>query len=179
MNDDKRIVVWDPLGEEPEGEVVEVQRAQQLIARRAATLPYDPRLDVRNGLSGWSKRSWGKGVAFDAIANRRGCPIVLYVMTDHATLNYVLRIIPDPAGEPHGRLRLTTDKNQIGTLALGTKSPTGPIQVEALGEPDKWGGWTVEGKLAFTTRNEGFFGLSLYGKLSACRVAWLAVSQTR
>ncbi len=68
--------------------------------------------------------------------------------------------------------------HEIGTLALGVRSPTGPIQIEQLGKLDKWGGWTAEGTLSFTTRNEGFFGLSLYGKLVGCRVAWLAVSQT-
>ena len=179
----RRIVVWDPTGEDPEGTIVEDQRAQVLVSKKVATLPIDHRLFGRNGLSGWNKRTWGHGAAFDAVANRRGCQIVLYVMPSYQTLNYVVRIVPtvspkeDPAPAT-GRLRLSTDKNQIGTLALGVRSPTGPIQIEQLGKLDKGGGWTAEGTLSFTTRNEGFFGLSLYGKLVGCRVAWLAVSQT-
>lgn len=175
----KQIVVWDPTGEHPDGDIVDGNRVNVLVARKAVLLPVDPDLLKHHGAGGWVKRAWGKGVAYDALATRHGCPMVMHAERDRTTVHWCARVAPEPSGQPLGRIRLAVGSGQVDTIAAGIRSDESPIIVEKLGETDKWGGWTVGGKVRFTSHLSGFVGFSLYGTLGSCRVLWAAVSQTK
>lgn len=173
-----RVVIWDPLGEVPDGEIVAGKTASLLVARKVATLPVEGSALKRSGISGWSKRSFGKGWTFAPYQSERGAPVVLHVVRDLPTVHWCARVVADAHGEPMGRLKLAMDPSQAGTITLGLASREGPVQVERQ-QLDKWGGWVIAGKAQFSSRLEGFAALSLYGTLSNARVLWVAASQAR
>ena len=173
----QRVIIYDPKGDRPTGEIVEGKKAELLVAHGIPSLPVEPHLLSRNGASGWVNREYGKGAALEAIASRRACPIVLYVLPGYQQINWLARVIPASAeADVSGRLRLANDTAQVNVIKGGLATAQ---FAEVDGEPDDEGGWTIAGSSRFNAGLEGFMGLCLYGTLSGARVLWFAVSQSR
>lgn len=175
-----KVVVWDPSGAYPEGEFVDGQKAELLaFTPEVVALPAEPALMARNGAASWVRRAWGTGVRFDATTQRRGCGVALYVVGGHQTIHWTARIHAErPEARLAGMFRFGVDTSQAGTLLSGLGQDTPPVQLAELGEPDRFGGWTIGGRGRLISPAEGFMGLGLYGTMTGGRVLWLAVSQT-
>lgn len=171
-----RVVIHDPSGDNPTGEIVEGKKAELLVARGIPSLPVDPNLLSRNGVSGYSKREFGRGISLDANSSRRGCSTVLYVMPSHQKINWCARIIPTSAGMvARGRLRLANDTAQVNVIKGGIATAEFAEVSGKLGAE----GLTIAGSSRFIANMEGYMGLCLYGTLANARVLWLAISQSK
>lgn len=174
----KRVVIWDPLGEVPCGEIVTPNEARLLMSRKVATLPVED-VKPKNGASGWAKRHFGRGEVMHTHTQGYACPLVLHIETTPPTIAWCARVQLNPRKEKmRGRLSLNAPPSQLGCIQLGLRSEEGAIVLEAL-QVDKWGGVTIEGRASFSSRLSGFLGLSLYGALEGGRVMWVAASQTQ
>ena len=177
-----RVVVWDPLGEHLEGEVISGTTVK-LIARgpELVMLPVEPELLGRCGCAGWVKRSFGVGVEFGS-SPRFGCSTVLYAVPGCPVIRWVARVVPVPAvggaKMPSGFLKLAGESGKPYSLSGGIVSGDNPVRLDAV-EPDEHGGWTIGGSAKAAVMTEGFVALGLYGALEGGRVVWLAVSQSR
>jgi hypothetical protein len=170
------IVIFDPHGVEPEGEILTAQRLAVARAHGVVTLPVDVDMMRATALGGYAKRAYGKGWRFDALRAGRGCPLVLYAAAAHPTLHWVVRLVAD-GPERQGQLRVAVDTGQLGVNASGLSPVTPPILLADLGEPDAGDGWTCHGHGTLSLRDNALAGFMLYGTLSGARVAWWAVSQ--
>ena len=177
------VVVYDPSGVEPDGEILTGNAIGVARARGVVLLPVE--LDVlrRGGVSGWSKRSYGRGWRYDAVAASRGCPLVLHMTAGYPVVTWVARLeATDPEGAPTntaGSLRIAPDTAQVGASAAGLAPEASPIQIPSLGPPDAAGGWTIGGRSLASVSSDLMLGLQLYGQIGGARVLWFAASQTR
>lgn len=176
-----KVVVYDPAGEVPDGEVLTDNVLKVFEARGGVALPVHPPLLVKNGAAGWIKRSYGNGVMFGMTANKRGCPVVIYVTKDCPRIHWAARLGSVADAVPDGRIRLVGDGSQSGAaISTGGVSSSAPtVEVAKLGEPDDGGGWIVRGESRLVALAEGFVALGLYGAMTGVKVRWLAVSQSR
>jgi len=170
------VVIFDPHGVEPEGEILTAQRLAVARSHGVVALPVDVDMMRATALGGYAKRSYGKGWRFDALRAGRGCPLVLYAAAAHPTLHWAVRLVAD-GPERHGQLRVAVDTGQLGVNASGLSPVTPPILPADLGEPDAGGGWTCIGHGTLSLRDDSLAGFMLYGTLTGVRVAWWAVSQ--
>lgn len=175
-----RIVVWDPSGKFPIGDIIEGDKAISLLhGHGGLTLPIEPHLLGRNAVSGYFRRDWGRGTPFTNMVGTRGCPMLIYVVPDFAVLNWAIRVEPIPgAPESRGTFRLTMHTGQVGTISGGLAAD-GAV-VEFADRPiDPHGGVTIVGSSKLNCTMEGYLGLSIYGTAVGVRVLWSAVSQSR
>lgn len=177
----QKIVIWDPSGKLPEGAFVAGERSMSLLdaTEGVVALPVDPDLIDANAVGGWFKRAWGTGWRFERMVGQRGCPMMIRVKpVEPLYLYWVARVMHDERQNvvPHGILRLTADGTQ-GGISGGISGPGYDLQ--NLGKPDRWGGWTIGGRSQFSTTTEGFLGMSLYGAAQGIAVPWTAVSLSR
>jgi hypothetical protein len=173
------VVIYDPEGDEPEGEILDGQRAEVARSRGVVTLPVVAALMRRNAFAGWAKRAYGRGWKYDAHKAARGCPLSLHVDAGYPVVHWVARLVRDESlGAPSGTLRFASDTAQISSYATGITNDSSPQALSALGEPDEDGGWTISGRAHANVRGDSFLAFQLFGQLSGARVAWFAVSQT-
>jgi len=179
--DQSRIVVYDPTGQFPEGDVLEGNRAIAMFASRGGmSLPIDVRLIGRNAVSEVFIRKWGQGEVFDRMVGQRGCPMLLYTVPDVPFLHWAARVLPLGGDrEPRGVVRLVMHSGQPGAITGGLRADGEACQVGDGLAPDSDGGWTVSGRVGLNCTMEGYLGLSLYVVASGIRVVWSAVSQAR
>lgn len=177
------VIVYDPTDTEPEGEIITGNAIGVAKARGAVLLPVELDLLRRGGVSGWSKRSYGRGWRYDAVAAARGCPLALHVTAGFPIVEWVARLhADDPEGAPvntAGSLRLAADTAQAGAQAAGLAPETSPVAIPSLGPPDAQGGWTIGGRSRVMASSDMLLGLQLYGQIGGARVLWFAASQTR
>lgn len=172
------VVIHDPSGTEPEGELLSGQKLDVARSRGAVVLPVDPVLLRTGAMSGYAKRAYGRGWTYDANRPARGCPLILHADKGYPLLHWVVRLVPGEAGARRdGHLRVAMDTAQPGAVAAGLSPVEGPLNASTLGDPDEHGGWTWRGSSRVTLAGDQFLGLTLYGALSGLRVAWWAVSQ--
>lgn len=172
------VVVFDPLGTEPEGEILSGNRIAVARSRGAVLLPIDVQLLRSGALGGYAKRAYGRGWSYDRHRPGRGCPMVLFASPAYPLIHWAVRLAQDPeGGRLEGHLRVAVDTAQAGARASGLTTDAGPLNVPTLGDPDEHGGWTWMGESKVTIPGEGLLGLQLFGALGGARVAWWAVSQ--
>jgi hypothetical protein len=174
-----KIVVWDPKGELLEGQVIEDGLATEaLVGRGVVMLPADADLlkVPKIPTAGYYRRGWGSGWLFDGLVGSRGCPMLLFAMSDRMYLHWVVRIAQL---EPQGSIRLTTDTGQPTAMSGGLRADGQAVNLAELGEPDADGGWTVRGRSMLNCSGDGYLGLSIYAVARKCLVLWSAVSQSR
>lgn len=177
----EKVVVYDPTGEIPDGEVLEDNALKVFEARGGVALPVHVPLLGRNGVAGYVKRSYGRGIMFGMTANKRGCPVLLYAVKDCPVVHWAARLDAVADAVPDGRIRLVGDGTQVGAaIASGGVSSSAPtVEIAKLGEPDDGGGWIVRGQSRLVALSDGFVALGLYGAMTGVKVLWLAVSQSR
>jgi hypothetical protein len=175
-----QVVVWDPEDEYWEGGVVDNAQGERLKARGVAVLPVLPELFKLSGVGGYSKRSWGAGLALDALAPQMVAPLSLYYTPQQRGLVWSARLVPDamrPVARPTGRIRFAADSGQRTphTASYQEKSEA-ELRPEKFGEPDAYGGWTVGGHGLVSGGSEGHYGFSLYATAPGLRVVWVAAT---
>jgi len=174
------VVVHDPAGVEPEGEVLIDNRAEVARARGVATLPVVPELMKRGAFAGWAKRAYGRGWVFDPRRSSRGCPLMLHVTPEYPVIHWLARVVVDAElGSLGGTLRIASDTAQVGAHATGLMPETSPVSMLHLGPPDAGGGWFVGGRARADIPADMFLAVQLYGTLMGARVQWFAMSQSR
>jgi hypothetical protein len=174
-----RIIIHDPKFRYPIGDLLDGEKAlAKLHGNGGVTLPVEPRLLGRNGVSGYFRRDWGSGVRYENLVGTRGCPMVIYAMPDFPRIYWAIRAMPIPgAVESRGTFRLATHSGQYGTITGGL-SADGASAEFADQELDKDGGVTILGKAKLNCTMEGYLGLCVYGCAVGIRVLWSAVTQT-
>ena len=90
------VVVFDPEGIEPEGELLTGHKADVAKARGVVTLLVVPELMRRSAFGGWSTRSYGRGWQYDPAKGTRGCPLMLHVSPEFPLVHWVARLVIDP-----------------------------------------------------------------------------------
>lgn len=173
------VVIYDSKGDLYEGEILSGNAVGVAAARGVALLPVETDILRRSGISGWSKRCYGRGWKYDAIAASRGCPLVLHVAQAFPILEWRARLIPDGDGPPHGALRFAADTAAVNASPTGIMPETGAAQMAALGPLDDDGGWTIGGRARASIPGDMALALQLYGQVGGARVIWFAASQTR
>ncbi len=173
------VVIHDPEGREPEGEILSRNAIGVAHARGAVLLPVELDTMRRGGVCGWSKRHYGRGWQYDAVVASRGCPLILHVSPEYPVIVWCARLQADPDGSVSGSLRLAPDTAQVGAGACGLAPENSAIQIQALGPPDQDGGWFIGGRSRASIPADMFLGLQLYGQVGGARVLWFAASQTR
>jgi hypothetical protein len=173
------VVIHDSKRELFEGEILSGNAVGVAVARGVVVLPVEVDLLRRSGLSGWSKRSYGRGWKYDAIAASRGCPLVIHVAPQFPILEWRARLVVDGDGPPHGALRFAADTASVNASATGIMPETGAVQMADLGAPDADGGWFIGGRGRASIPADLSLALQLYGQVGGARVSWFAVSQTR
>ena len=172
------VVIHDPTGEDPEGEILSGNRLAVARSRGVITLPVDVPLLRSGALSGYARRCYGRGWRYDANRAGRGCPLVLHASALYPMLHWVVRLVPDPEMQQRaGHLRVAVDTAQAGAQAAGLSPQGSPLDAGRLGDPDEAGGWSWSGESLVTLAGDQLLGLQLYGALSGVQVAWWAVSQ--
>lgn len=173
-----KILVWDPTGEIPEGEILEGANKIAAVERRGGVvLPFDPKLATNNAVAGYFRRSWGSGIHFDRMIGLRACPMMIYAVPDFPSFHWAARIMPiEGAKETKGIFRCTNNSGQVGTLTGGLGAMGEPIELNDT-PPDKFGGWTIRGSNRLNCTLEGYLGLSIYATAVGARVMWSAVTQ--
>lgn len=178
------VVIWDPAGEYWDGAIVDGARANQLRARGVSLLPLSPELVKLSGVGGYQKRSWGSGWPLGYVAPRMCCPLTLRLEASTREVHWMARLTAeeqDLARVREGRrfegvLRFAPDPGQVGCLASGPILKMEPVNVQALGPPDEYGGWTVGSGGPATFGQAGHYGFGLYGMAPGLRVVWAAAS---
>jgi len=178
------VVVWDPSGDLPEGEVLVDNAIGVARSRGVVLLPLDTDELQRGGVSGWNKRCYGRGWRYGAIVAARGCPLVLHVGAGFSSIEWCARLVRDlPGGdEPApivGMLRMAADTAQVGAGAAGLAAELGAVQLSELGAPDSGGGWIVGGRSRASITGDMFLALQLYGQIGGAKIVWFAASQSR
>lgn len=175
------IVVLDPSGNLPEGQVVEgPERVAKLDASGVVLLPYEPALHGRRGTRGYFRRSWGDGEPLNSAASTRFCPATIDVELGYPWLFWVACVALEGV-DPSGQLRLLGD-NTLGQQLGASLSAADQtlIQVhEGSRHPMADDGFIVGGRLRISIANPGVLPLTLYGYGRGLRVKWLAVSQAK
>lgn len=176
------VVLFDPSGKIPEGEIVDARRLEVARAMRVETLPLDLDMLRATALGGYAKRSYGSGWRFDARRPGRGCPLVVYATQRMPTLVWTIRLVPaegdGEVAEPRsGQLRVAVDTGQLGAMAATLRPETDSLNLSALGDPDEDGGWYCRGRGTMTMQGDSLVGLMIYGMASGVRVSWWAASQ--
>jgi hypothetical protein len=167
------VVVYDLTGEFMPGELVDGQAAAVLQTRRSILLmPVD---DTRfhTTLSGWCRRDWGRGWAFDGMTQERGCPLAAMADAGREAVFWAAGVAPIRPGKPWaGHLRMVGD----GSLGLATAGLSQDVIAPRFEE-------LPPGTLAIGGRNRlartgtmAPIGLSLYGAADNVRVLWSCVS---
>ena len=178
------VVVEDPAGELLEGEILSGNAIGVAQARDVVLLPVEYDLLRRGGVSGWSKRAYGRGWRYDAVSATRGCPLVLHVAADFPLIEWKARLQGEPGGPTAGSLvtgslRMASDTAAAGGGALGMAPETASVQLQLLEAPDAGGGWIIGGRSRAMIPGDMFLTLQLYGLVDGARVVWFAASQTR
>ena len=178
------VVVHDPREDAvrlPEGEILSGNAIGVAQAAGVELLPIDLDALRRGGVCGWSKRSFGRGWKYEAVAGSRGCPLVLYAFQHLAVIEWVarLQLSEGEIENVNGSLRFAADTAQAGASAVGIAHESSAIQIGALGPPDEHDGWTVRGRGRLALTGDVMLGLQLYGQTNGVRVTWFAASQTR
>lgn len=175
----EQIVVWDPKGTVPEGEVIQGRPnvVSAFERRGGVALPFSSQLASHNSVAGYFRRSWGSGVVFDKMIGRRDCPMMLYGMPGFPVFHWAARIMPiDGAKETKGIFRCVTNSGQVATMSGGLGSVGQSIEISEI-PIDRFGGWTIRGSNALNCTLEGYLGLSIYAAALGARVVWSAVTQ--
>ena len=169
-------VLFDAAGEFMAGELVDERGAERVRERRASvvTIPVDADRFLTT-LSGFVRRDWGRGWAFDAGVTTRGCPMAMAVDSGRAWVHWVAAVAPINAGRPmEGQLRLVADGTQ-GLPNLGIAQDVIPPRFEEI--------LTASRPLVIRGRNRlsvsgslGLVGVALYGTANNVAVLWSAVS---
>lgn len=175
----ERVVAWDPTGKYIEGDILEGRAAQDVVARRAATLPVSKDIVAKGAICGYMRAGYGHGWQFDPVLSRRGAPTVLYIVPGIPFVNWCARVqVVEKDSPVTGQLRFMADSGQLGTISGGLRNEDDPIDFGSLTSPDANGGWTISGRSTYTSQYQGVAGFGLYGALRNARVMWCAVTQT-
>ena len=172
-----RIVIWDPTGKLPEGEIVYGTNGIAVLhSKGGVTLPVELELLKINAVSGFFARNWGSGIGFNRMMGTRACPMLLFVHPDYTTIHWAARLECDEGHQ--GTFRLTTDSSQVGIIGGGLAANETVVDISGL-EPDLYGGITIGGSCKLNCTTEGYLGLSIYGTAIGARVVWSAVTQAK
>jgi hypothetical protein len=187
------VVVWDPLGEYWEGALVpEVEMARHLAKRGACLMPCVAAALRLAADAGFFKRAWGKGWALPTGGHQAVCPLSIYALHDMHYLHWAARLVPtadvpqalDGKLDPvRGMLRLVPDGTQRGGFQASLEgAERDRVDLEQLGQPDEWGGWTVAGSARIHQPIDAKASVSLHGAAMGARpqlrVVWAALTQT-
>lgn len=174
-----RIVVWDPTGEYPEGEVVTVERAAQIEQhpRCGAVLPVAPHLFDAGGMAGYARRGWGKGLALPDTLPAMVSRMAMYCTTEARHLHWRARLVPlATRAVPHdGFVRFVADAGRMGS-GVTYSSPEPNKRTLELGRLDAAGGWTIGGAGHIALQQDGYGGFAIYGTARGVGIAWVAAS---
>jgi len=183
MNSANAVVVYDARkGGLLEGEILSGNAIQVAVAEGVVLLPLEIDLIRRSGISGWAKRSYGRGWRYESIAGARGCPLVLHASMKYPVIEWVARLQMDEGvdrANVTGSLRFATDTSQIGAMPVGIAPETSAVQLAHLGDADEEGGWTLRGRGRMALTGDVMLALQLYGQVGGARVTWFAASQSR
>lgn len=185
------VVVSDPDGKYPDGEVVDRAKSIDVRDRGGATLSCTPEFFRFAAGSGYSKRSWGQGWALENPAPELVCPLVMFAAPGGPRdLAWAARLVPSPsaldnlrANRPaaQGILRIAAGEQRGGMLRGIVTDDSGcknAVQVGTLGAPDPRGGWTVYGTARLHLQGEGCCALAFYGFAPGMRIQWVAATLT-
>jgi hypothetical protein len=187
------IVVDDPRQKWGEGSLVDAGRRRQLASRGITLLPVCPEMFRSSGVGGYFRRSWGSGYPLPGTVPMYVCPVTLAMDATRTQrldvgvaqvmvqVHWAARIAPlEGAQAPHrGQIRLASDSSQqLARHAPAVPNKATVIVFEALGEPDKRGGWTVHGSMLATPPMPGHYGFGLFGTGPGLAVRWIAASAT-
>ena len=176
-NDSKRVVVWDPTGDLPEGEVMSEALYRTVVGRGVAALPVDADLLQRGGA--YVKRAWGKGYEFNHAVPDIGCEMALYATREHARIHWTALLVPDGSATPvAGRLQINVCRALGGSCGLSELSPGARAQDVVQGPQTGSQGWLVGGTAVATFGQDTHHGFGLFGSLQGLLVRWAAFTVT-
>lgn len=122
-------------------------------------------------------------VMFEQNRIEHGSSMVLWVVPGISVLHWMVRVIPikraGGTGQPSGSLRLVANPSQPGAMQCGLSSTSTSqhVDLNELGEPDRYGGWTVGGHVGLSVPVEGLLGVRLQAIAQNTRILWSAISQ--
>lgn len=169
----------DPETPRAEGFIAEGNLAYQQLKRRdTVALPVEPGLVEQSGISGYAVRKFGKGADYDKSHPTRAVKVTLLVNPNHSDLHVVVRIEAVEGRAPSGNLTFTNDTTQPGSRAAMVRDAP-MIQLDKLGPPDIFGGWTILQEIKIEAPNTPIIaGYCLHGIARGVVVKLLGVSQT-
>jgi hypothetical protein len=175
-----KIVVWDPSGRFPEGEIVKDDNTLHLLhSSGGVSLPVVEDLLQYNAIAGFFMRKWGNGVRFERMVGTLGCPMILWIKPQFTSIYWAARIKPIPeAKETKGIFRLAMHSGQYGVIGAGIASNDEAIEIGEL-ELDEYGGAIIQGSCRLSSAIEGYLGVSLYGVAVGARIMWSAITQAQ
>lgn len=183
-----RVVIWDPSGKVPEGELVDFAAAEVIRQAGGCSLPTIVEHIGRSGIGGYAVRKYGAGWPLDGNQARLQCPLTLLVPEgSYRGLHWAIRLQAAEAlvgrareGQPvtDGILRVVADNTQIYAQRGAATPLEAPITGAKLGPCDDHGGWTVTGRSTIGVPSAGHIGFGVYGMMPGLRVAWVAISLT-
>lgn len=134
-----------------------------------------------NSIAGYFYRSWGTGARFTQNRIEHGCPMVLWAHPGVPVLHWAARIVQnDSRGTPpSGTLRLVANPEQPAAVqgGLSALADSAHVDLNALGLPDRFGGWSVGGRMGVHVPQECLLAVRLQGVCQNMRVLWSAISQ--
>jgi hypothetical protein len=170
----RSIVVWDPSGKWPQGEVVEPEQGADLTCYGGIVLPYDERGDAINPIGSLHIRSLGKGVWFKMVPERLAT-LALYVSGYITSVHWRMRLQAATHAVPSGMVRM------LGLVSPGIQRPPSEgaaVNLTGLGLPDANDGWTIGGSINVPLVGfGGYMGLQFVcGGSTALRATLVAAS---
>lgn len=170
----KSVVVFDPNGVLPVGELIEGDSVGVARRRNVVMLPADDYMYF-NASPGFAYRPWGSGIVFDAMQPRRDCPMVVSVHPSSPHVYWAVQLRQIRAGEQMtGRIRLVGNA-AAGAMSVGMTQEVLMPTLESLQQKD--GACLVfTGRNQVSVQQEGQFGLSLYGVCRNVRLTWSVVA---
>lgn len=178
------VVLHDPKNEYWLGAFVPSRYVPQLEDRGVVMIPVYEEHARGGGLSGYVHRAWGPGLSLNTVGASMVGSLSLFVEEELHTLNYVVALIPDASCKvqtAHGFLKLVPDASQRATIRCGFSNKA--IQAEAINlnienRTLEDGPIIIKGSSGINAANDGYLGLSFYGRCPGLRLLWAAVSLT-
>lgn len=170
----KSVVVFDPNGLLPVGELLDGDKVGAARRRSVAMLPADDHMYF-NGLPGFTYRPWGTGVHFDDMMPRRDCPMLVAVHPQTPQVYWAMQLRPIRANEPMtGRVRVVGNA-AAGAMAAGMTQDVPMPLLEGIDQKNVEA-VVITGRNSVSVNQEGMFGLSLHGVCRNVRVVWSCAS---
>lgn len=177
-------------GKRIEGEILDGIQANQAASQGDVLLPVDPQIMKRSGIAGYYRRAYGKGepLSSASIVSKCVAQMTLWLASDTfqpTKLVWKARVFPDPVtrkmwteGRPlEGFMRLISDNSQESAMFFGRASEQifELKNIARVTMPDD--GIVIGGETAITIPQNGFYGVSLFGRMPGFNLRWLAASQ--